>query len=121
MVRMLVACDEAEGYGFIRGALDLARTEHSGGIAIKEQAQQHFGGIWLPTTRPVMGIQSREVKQAHAVYDEARQMLGRQTVAQAHRQIKCLLVVHGFECSTHDDQSIMTDKKHQLLSDKLLG
>jgi DNA-nicking Smr family endonuclease len=67
-----------------------------------------------------MAIQSREVKQAHAVYDEARQMLGRQTVAQAHRQIKCLLVVHGFECSTHDDQSIMTDKKHQLLSDKLL-
>jgi hypothetical protein len=48
-------------------------------------------------------------------------MLGRQTVAQAHRQIKCLLVVHGFECSTHDDQYIMTDEKHQLLSDKLLG
>ena len=68
-----------------------------------------------------MGIQSREVKQAHAVYDEARQMLGRQTVAQAHRQIKCLLVVHGFECSTHGAQSIMTDEKHQLLSDKLLA
>jgi hypothetical protein len=43
-----------------------------------------------------MGIQSREVKQAHAVYYEARQMLGRQTVAQAHRQIERPVVVYGF-------------------------
>jgi len=43
-----------------------------------------------------MGIQGPEVKQGHAVYHEARQMLGRHTITQLHRQIKCLLVVHRF-------------------------
>src|SRR5436853_6868046 len=56
-----------------------------------------------------MGIQSREVKQRHAVYHEAGQMLGRQTVAQPHRQIERLLVVHGFEGSTHAQQYTISD------------
>src|SRR5205807_6077963 len=56
-----------------------------------------------------MGIQSREVKQRHAVYHEAGQMLGRQTVAQPHCQIERLLVVHGFEGSTHAQQYTISD------------
>ena len=68
-----------------------------------------------------MGIQSREVKQRHAVYHEAGQMLGGQTVAQPHRQIERLLVVHGFEGSTHAHQYTMTDERSLLLSDKLLA
>ena len=56
-----------------------------------------------------MGIQSREVKQRHAVYHEAGQMLGGQTVAQPHRQTERLLVVHGFECSTHAQQYTILD------------
>src|SRR5260370_26440539 len=31
-------------------------------------------------------------------------MLGRQTITQPHRQIKCLLVVHRFKCSLHAHQ-----------------
>src|SRR5260370_11545996 len=67
-----------------------------------------------------MGIQGREVKQSHAVYHEAGQMVGRQTVAQPHCQIERLGVVHIFECSTHAQEYTITDGGYVLLSDKLL-
>src|SRR5258708_9146177 len=67
-----------------------------------------------------MGIQGREVKQSHAVYHEAGQMVGRQTVAQPHRQFECLGVVHLFECSTHAQEYTITNRGEGLLSDKLL-
>jgi hypothetical protein len=56
----------------------------------------------------------------HAVYHEANQMLGGQTVAQAHRQVERLIIVHCFEGSTHAHQYTMTDERYLLLSDKLL-
>src|SRR5258708_16200715 len=68
-----------------------------------------------------MGIQGREVKQSHAVYHEAGQMVGRQTVAQPHCQIERLGVVHLFACSTHAQEYTITDGGYVLLSDKLLG
>src|SRR6266568_1796038 len=68
-----------------------------------------------------MGIQGRDVKQRYAVYHEASQMLGGQIVAQPHFQIEHLLVVHGFEGSTHAHQYTITAGKCLLLSDKLLG
>ena len=106
---MMVARDEAEWHRLIRSALDLARAEHTGRIAVEKQAQQHFRCAGFPAARPVIGIQSREVKQRHAVYHEAGQMLGGQTVAQPHRQIERLLVVHGFEGSTHAQQYTIPD------------
>src|SRR5260370_23076588 len=68
-----------------------------------------------------MGIQGREVKQSHAVYHEAGQMVGRQTVAQPHCQIERLGVVHLFACSTHAQEYTITDGGYVLLSDKLLA
>src|SRR5712692_1438342 len=121
MVGMQVARDEAERHRLIRGALDLTRTEHPGGIAIEQQAQQDLGGVRFPTAGPIVGIQRREVKLSHAVHYEARQMVGGQTVAQAHRQIQCLVVVHGFECSFHAHQYTITDGECLFLSDKLLA
>lgn len=59
-----------------------------GGIAIEQQAQQHFRSIRFPTARPVMSIQGREVKQSHAVHHKAGQMAG---LTQTHRQIERLL------------------------------
>jgi hypothetical protein len=120
VVGMLVARDETERHRLIRSALNLARTEHSSGIAIQEQAQQHFRSVGFPTARPIVGIQGREVKQSHAVYHEAGQMVGRQTVAQPHGQIERLGVVHLFECSTHAQEYTITDGGYVLLSDKLL-
>ena len=98
----------------------LREPEHPGGIAIEQQAQQHLGGIGLSTACPIPGIQGRQVKLGHAVYHEAGQMVGGQTVAQPHRQIECLLVVHRFEGSTHVHQYTITDGG-LLFSDKLLG
>ena len=109
VVGMQVARDEAERHRLIGGALDLARAEHTGGIGIQEQAQQHFGGVGFPTARPIVSIQGREVKQSHAVYHEAGQIVGRQTVAQPHRQIERLGVVHLFEGSTHAQEYTITD------------
>ncbi len=120
MVGMQVARDEAERHRLIRGALDLTRAEHPGGIAIEQQAQQHFRGVGLSTACPIPGIQRRQVKLGHAVYHEARQMVGGQTVAQAHRQVERLIIVHCFEGSTHAYQYTMTDERYLLLSDKLL-
>src|SRR5947209_3411157 len=107
---MQVACDEAERHRLIGGTLNLACTEHSGGIAIEQQAQQHFGGVGFSTACPIVGIQRREVKLGHTVYHEAGQMVGGQTVAQAHCQIERLVIVHRFECSTHVYQYTMTDE-----------
>ena len=90
-------------------------------IAIEQQAQQHLRGVRFPTAGPIVGIQRREVKLSHAVHYEARQMVGGQTVAQAHRQIQCLVVVHGFECSFHAHQYTITDGECLFLSDKLLA
>jgi hypothetical protein len=87
----------------------MPRTKYASRIAIQQQAQQHFGGVGFPTARPIMGIQSREVKQSYAIHDEAGQMVGRQTVAQPHRQIECLDVVHLFESSTHAQEYTITD------------
>src|SRR3989442_15716817 len=47
-------------------------------------------------------------------------MVGGQTVAQSHRQIECLVVVHGFEGSFHAHQYTITDGQCLFLSDKLL-
>src|SRR2546423_8875449 len=47
-------------------------------------------------------------------------MVGGQTVAQSHRQIECLVVVHGFEGSFHAHQYTITDEECPFLSDKLL-
>ncbi len=101
MVGMQVARDKAERHRLIGGTLDLTRTEDPGRIAIEQQTQQHLGGVRFPTACPIVGIQRRQVKLSHAVHDEACQMLGGQTVAQAHRQIECLVVVHSFEGSFH--------------------
>jgi len=119
VVGMQVARDEAERHRLIRGPLDLARTEYSGGIPIEQQAQQHFRGVGLSTSGSIPGIQGRQVKLGHAVYHEARQMVRGQTVAQPHRQIECLGVVHRFKCSTHAHQYTITDGG-LLFSDKLL-
>src|SRR2546425_3263353 len=48
-------------------------------------------------------------------------MVGGQTVAQPHRQIECLVVVHGFEGSFHAHQYTITDGECPFLSDKLLA
>src|SRR5947209_20469287 len=48
-------------------------------------------------------------------------MRGGQTVAQPHRQIKCLVVVHRFESSFHAHQYTITDQECLFLSDKLLA
>jgi len=120
VVGMQVARDEAERHRLIRGPLDLARTKHPGRIAIEQQAQQHLRGVGLSTAGPIPGIQSRQVKLGHAVYHEACQMVGGQTVAQTHCQLECLLVVHRFEGSFHTHQYTITDAG-LLFSDKLLA
>src|SRR5260370_36462847 len=121
MIGMQVAATERKGHRLIRRTLNLTRAEHPGRIAIEQQAQQHSGGIRFPPARSIVGIQRREIKLGHAIYHEARQMVGRQTVAQPYRQIECLVIVHFFEGSTHTQQYSMTDERHQFLSDKLLG
>jgi hypothetical protein len=57
VIGMAIACDEAKRHRLIRGALNLTRAEYPGGIAIQEQAQQHFGSVGFPTSRPILGIQ----------------------------------------------------------------
>jgi len=55
-----------------------------------------------------------EVKQSHAVYHEAGQMVGRQTVAQPHCQIERLGIVHLFEGSTHAGELLQAHLRNSL-------
>jgi len=103
VVGMPVACDETERHRLIRRTLNLTRAEHPGRIAIEQQAQQHFGGIRFPTAQPIMGVQGREVKLGHTIHHKARQMVGRQAIAQPHRQIERPVVVYGFKWCTHEE------------------
>ena len=121
VVKLQIAGDEAKWHGLIAGPLDLARTEHSCRIAIEQQAQQHFWCVRFPTTRPITGIQAREVKLGYAVHHEAGQMLRRQAVTQADCQIQRPVIVHGFEYSTHAySLPLLTGGWLLHLSDKLL-
>ncbi len=105
----------------IRRPLDLARTEHAPRIPIKDQGEQHLGGVRLPAAPSIVGVEGREVEQGHAVHHEAGQMVGRQAVAQANGQVERCVIVHGFEASTHTYKSISAHKtENPLLSDKRL-
>ena len=57
---------------------------------------------------------------SHTVYHKASQMVRGQTVAQPHCQFQRLLIVHGFESSTHAHQYTISGQRYLLLSDKLL-
>ena len=120
VVRMEIAGDEAKWHGLIGGTLNLARTEHSCSVAREQQAQQHFWCVGFPTTRPLAGIKSREVKQGHPVHYETGQMVRWQTVTQADCQIQRLIIIHRFECSFHAHSLPFLTSWRLLLSDKLL-
>ena len=121
VVGMQIAGDEAKGHRLIGGPLDLARTEHAGGIAIEQQAQQHFGGIGLATARPIAGIKAERSSWATlSTTKRARWSGGRQSPRRT-RQIERLVIVHGFEMVSSCSHSIpCTATGHLLLSDKLL-
>jgi len=117
-----VARDKAERHRFARRPLNRARPEDSRGVPLEEHGEEHVGGVGLAATGPIARIERREVKQGHAVHHEAGQRVGRQTVAQTHRQVERRVIVHGLECSTHAHQSISTDgAESSFLSDKLLA
>jgi len=122
VVGVPVAGDVAKRHRLIRRALDRARPEHARRVPIEEQGEEPFGRIGLTATRSVAGVERREVKQGHAIHHEAGQMVRRQAVAQAHRQVKRRVVVHGLECSTHASYCTTTHgAESPLLSDKLLA
>jgi len=121
MIGMQIACDEAKRHCLIGSSLNLARAEYPGRIPIEQQAQQHFGSVGFPTACPILGIQRREVQLSHTVYHKASEMVRGQAVTQPHCQFQRLLVVHGFESSTHAHQYTITGQPYLLLSDKLLG
>jgi len=122
VVGMPVARDVAERHRLVGGPLDLARTEDPRRVPIEEQRQQPLGRVGLAATGPVARVERREVEQRHAVHHETSQMLRRQAVAQAHRQVARRLIVHGLECSTHTSHCTTTDgTESPLLSDKLLA
>ena len=101
VVGVQVASNVAKRHRLVGRALDRARPEYAGGITIEQQAQQHRGGVGFPATGAILRLQQGAIKQVAAIHHEAGQVLGRQTLAQAHRQIKRRLVIHGFEGSTH--------------------
>ncbi len=101
VIGMEVARDEAEGHGFGRGALDLARTEHARGVAVEEQPQQNLRRVGLPTSPGVPSIHGLQIELGDGIHNEARQVVGWQAVPQPYRQIEGCLVVDCLKCSFH--------------------
>lgn len=91
MIGMQIACDEAKGHRLTHGPLNLAHTEHPCGVPREEQNQEHFRGIQFTAARSTPRIECREVQLRHTVYHETREMVGRQTITQAHGQIERLV------------------------------
>jgi len=102
VVRMEIAGNVAEGGSLIGGSFEFARGEGAGGIAVGEEAEEQFGGVGRSASGTVACVDCREVKLGNHVNDEAGEVVGRQTVAQAHGLVESGLVVNGFEGSTHE-------------------
>lgn len=79
-----------------------------------EPVKRLYQNVYL-VAYPV-GIQHCEIKLSNAIYYETRQMIRRQTIAQAHRQIKHLVIIYVFEGSTHTQKYIMTEVSNPLSS-----
>ena len=110
MVGVQVASNEAERRGLIGRALNLARGEGASGVAVDQQAKEQFGGIGRAAARGIASVNRREVELGDDVHDEARQVIGGQTIAQAHRLVEGRLVVNGFEASTHRSECSTPDR-----------
>src|SRR5450756_3015642 len=118
---MQVAGNETERRRLIRGPLDLARTEHSSGIAVEQQPEQRLGCVGLAAPRAVPVIDGRQVELADRIHDKTGQVVRRDTIAQPHARIQGSLVVNGLECSAHALKSTTPwTVQNRLLSDWLL-
>ncbi len=71
------------------GGFYITGTEDASGIAIEEQAEQHFGGVRSTTAAGIAGIEATKVELGDEIGDEAGEVVGRQAVAQTHAGIEC--------------------------------
>src|SRR5437867_10366172 len=99
---MHVACDEAERQVLVCGLFNLARTEHTRGVAIEQQTQQDFRCIRWRTTRPIAGIDGCQVEQGNHVDNEACQMVGGDAVPQTNGDVDGGIVIHLYEGTSHE-------------------
>ncbi len=99
---MQVAGNEAERGSLIGCSFEFARGEGAGGIAIGQQTEEELGSVGGTASCMVACVDCREVKLGNHIDDEAGEMFGRQTVAQAHGLVERGLVVNGFEGSPHN-------------------
>jgi len=107
VVGMQTACDIAKGDRLIGGLFNLPRTEHPGGIAVEQQAQQNFRRVRLAAASPIVNVDAIQVKLSNHVHDEAGQMVGRQAFPQANDEIKGRFVINGDESFILGDHSRM--------------
>ena len=93
VIRMQATRNEAERNGFVSGLLELARTEHAGGVAIKQQPQEQFRRKRRTAHRRIASIDGLQVQQGNDAHDEAGQMVGRQTLFKCDGLFQCCFVV----------------------------
>ena len=101
MIGMQSARDETKGNAFISRLLDLARTEHTGGISIEQQPQQNFRCSRFPAHRRILPIDPAQVKLGNKIHHKARQVIRPQGVPQTNRLVQGFFVIGGLEFSAH--------------------
>ena len=101
VIRMQPARDETKGNILVGRLLDLARTEHPGGIPIKQQPQQDFRRDRFPAHRRILPIDPPQVQLGNNIHHKAHQVIWRQGVPQTNRLIQRFFVIRRSKFSAH--------------------
>jgi hypothetical protein len=86
MVRVGVGGNVANGNGIIGGLFELAAGKNAGGIAVKQQGQQHLRMASFRADSGVSHLQLVQVQLGDDIDDKARQMLFWKPVLHRRRQ-----------------------------------
>ncbi len=101
MVRMQIPGNIPHGHTLVGRTFQLPAAEHPGHVAIRDHAHQQPGIIRLPAFRTIAPIDGGQVQQANQDDHKARQMFGRQALADPYLRLQRGRVVRCLECSTH--------------------
>jgi len=101
MVGRQVARKIAVGDCIPAGLLDLSGGEDAVGVAVEEHGEKDLWRIGRSSPIAIAGIESGEVEFLNDINNKAGDMLLGKTIAQSHGAIQHLLVIGGFELSTH--------------------
>ena len=101
VIGMQVGAEEAHGHITVRGGLDRARAEPSGGVAIDEQGEHHRGRILFTACAAMVHMEVAGGNLLNSIEDQVDQMICGQPLAQVTGQKQRRLPIHINKTFSH--------------------